>query len=154
MDGASIWLGGGNSGGSAGVFTWDVGPDAGVQFWQGLTNGSGFPGIYQNMYASYITNESSACGVTGCWSNPNNTGANALFMYAGAYTPGYWDDSYSSTTAVSVMGSPVASSDGLRNAYIIEFAAPVPEPASVALFCVGIVGISLFRLKTKMRRNG
>ncbi len=149
----SIWLGGINTDPS-GNYVWAVGPDAGTVFWTGLANGHGTAGVYENMYAPYLQDVNLACGISGCWSDPIGTGPNALFMYAGNYTPAYWGDAYSSTTAVSTPSSPIAGNAGVRNAYIVEFLgspSAAPEPNTWALMLLGIGGIGVAIRRSKRR---
>ena len=121
----TVWLAGSDAA-VEGVWRWVAGPEAGQQFWSGGSGGSATVPQYWSWYVGNPANENGASGLSGSFSNPTGTGSDFLFLYGsvfgavGSYT-GQWDDAYSSITAVSTPSSPIASSDGVRNAYIIEF---------------------------------
>ncbi|RTL72620.1 MAG: hypothetical protein EKK41_03755, partial [Hyphomicrobiales bacterium] len=141
-DGRSIWLAGSDAQ-QEGVWRWMAGPETGAQFWQGDGSGHAIGAFSPPWYANQPSDPNGSSGMSGTWSNPLGTGADYLFL--DAYYPGsIWADVYSSTTAVSTPSSPIASSEGVRNAYIIEYepqaaiALTVSNPAIVNGYVNGI----------------
>ena len=102
-----------------GQWKWMAGPEAGTLFWNGNLTGSAVNGIYNNWYN--LADENSGSGLVGSFSNPTGSGSDFAMLDTSYWSPGVWDDVFSSTSATSNASSPVASSDGVRNAYIIEY---------------------------------
>ena len=118
-NGRSVWLNG-SDGLQEGSWLWQAGPEAGGTFWTGGSEASGghAPGSFTPPWAAgQPGNENTATGPSGTWSNPHGTGADYLYIDASQATA-VWDDAYSNPSATS---SAIASSDGLRNAYIVEY---------------------------------
>jgi Ca2+-binding RTX toxin-like protein len=131
-DNGSIWLGASDAA-QEGVWRWIDGPEAALQFWQGNSNGTSVNGTYQNWMLSYVVDENGAGGNSGVFSNPTGTGSDYAYLGVRSAMPyGAWDDTYSSITATSTPSSPIASSDGVRNAFIIEYGGGATTGATAA----------------------
>jgi hypothetical protein len=119
-DNKSIWIAASDAG-QEGVWKWVDGPEAGKTFWTGNQNGSASGGAFNAWITSYLRNEASSSGMSGSWSNSTGSGSDYAFLDAFHPKESNWDDIYSSVSATSGASSPVASSDGVRNAYVIEY---------------------------------
>jgi uncharacterized delta-60 repeat protein len=119
-DGSSIWLAASDAQ-EEGVWRWMAGPESGSNFWAGDGSGGPVAESFSAWINDYVVDEDAASGGSGTWTNPEGTGADYVFLDAIYSVDSNWDDAYSSTTASSSLTSPVASGDGLRNAYVVEY---------------------------------
>ena len=122
---AGAWLGGKVTGsGSGGSGFWVVGPEAGQQFSLG---GSSFGGAYSNWGGIEPNNAPSAAYM--------NIGTS----FSGIGT-GQWADALD---AISRNNDPIKG-------YLVEYEVrSVPEPATLGLFGLGLVGLAAMRRRTR-----
>ena len=119
-DNKSAWIAASDAA-TEGQWKWMAGPEAGTLFWNGNMSGAAVNGSYNAWVVSNLRDENSASGSSGSFTNPTGTGSDFGCLIGSLASAPNWDDTYSSLIATSNSSSPIAGSDGVRNAYVIEY---------------------------------
>jgi len=115
------WWAGGSDSAVEDEWRWMTGPEVGTRFWQGKRAGSGGHVTAPFNYANWFTNE------------PNSNGEDYLSWNLHSNGTAGWND--------------VGVTNSIMKGFIIEFDSnpALPEPSTVLLFIVGLLGAGLFR---------